>query len=126
MPYHASSWPSTSATAAIAASKAQLRRVTGRRYGREGGRTSSSRRISLSSHGGRPRSVPRRTTRRRPVPSVEDVLHEGALHAGGTMDTRTGPLASRAAGIGLMVYGIGTFVGGMNSGAPGGDYEDSL
>ncbi len=42
------------------------------------------------------------------------------------MDTRTGPLASRAAGIGLMVYGIGTFVGGMNSGAPGGDYESSL
>jgi hypothetical protein len=42
------------------------------------------------------------------------------------MDTRTGPLASRAAGIALMVYGVGTLVGGMGAGAPGGDYEDSL
>jgi hypothetical protein len=42
------------------------------------------------------------------------------------MDTRTGPLASRAAGIALLVYGVGTTVGGLGSGAPGGDYEDSL
>jgi hypothetical protein len=42
------------------------------------------------------------------------------------MDTRTGPLASRAAGIALLVYGVGTTVGGLWSGSPGGDYEDSL
>lgn len=42
------------------------------------------------------------------------------------MDTRTGPVGSRAAGIALLVYGVGTTVGGLGSGAPGGDYEDSL